>query len=91
MEHQYEIFMFWYVGFIYWLFLFASIILFVLAIKYESWRMVLSSLIVIVPNIVMLLLGEFEFIMYVTFVLPILQMVLLIKFFRKETRLHMKN
>lgn len=56
MGYQYEIFMFWYVGFIFWVLLLISLITFIVAIKRESWIMTLVSLILIIPNVIFMLI-----------------------------------
>ncbi|PHB31782.1 hypothetical protein COE80_00090 [Bacillus pseudomycoides] len=83
MGYPYEIFLFWYLGFIYWVLLFISLIVFIISIKRESWIMTLVSLIIIIPNVIFMLIFELELIMYLSLILPILQVLLLIKFLRK--------
>ncbi|PGS02520.1 hypothetical protein [Bacillus pseudomycoides] len=83
MGYQYEIFMFWYVGFIFWVLLLISLITFLVAIKRESWIMTLVSLILIIPNVIFMLIDKLELIIYLALILPILQILMVVKFIKK--------
>ncbi|AIK38305.1 MULTISPECIES: hypothetical protein [Bacillus] len=83
MGYQYEIFMFWYVGFIFWVLLLISLITFIVAIKRESWIMTLVSLILIIPNVIFMLIDKLELIIYLALILPILQILMVVKFIKK--------
>ncbi|PEP39481.1 MULTISPECIES: hypothetical protein [Bacillus] len=83
MGYQYEIFMFWYVGFIFWVLLLISLITFLVAIKRESWIMTLVSLILIIPNVIFMLIDKLELIIYLAIILPILQILMVVKFIKK--------
>jgi len=83
MGYQYGIFMFWYVGFIFWVLLLISLITFLVAIKRESWIMTLVSLILIIPNVIFMLIDKLELIIYLALILPILQILMVVKFIKK--------
>lgn len=87
MGYQYGIFMFWYVGFIFWVLLLISLITFIVAIKRESWIMTLVSLILIIPNVIFMLIDKLELIIYLALILPILQILMVVKFIKKGTGL----
>ncbi|PHD97842.1 hypothetical protein COF59_28455 [Bacillus pseudomycoides] len=84
MGYQYEIFMFWYVGFIFWVLLLISLITFIVAIKRESWIMTLVSLILIIPNVIFMLIDKLELIIYLALILPILQILMVVKFIKRH-------
>lgn len=60
-----------------------SLITFLVAIKRESWIMTLVSLILIIPNVIFMLIDKLELIIYLALILPILQILMVVKFIKK--------
>lgn len=72
---------FWYVGFIFWLFLLSSIVTFVIAVVKDSWKTMLISVLIFLPNVLAIITMDFEYIMYLLLVWFIIQIHMLRKIY----------
>ncbi|OIK10574.1 hypothetical protein [Bacillus sp. MUM 13] len=79
-----EVLMFLFVGFITWLLLLSSMIFFFIAIKKKSWKTMMVSSLIMIPNIVWILSGEVEKVMYLYLLWFGLQLFFLFKFRRAK-------
>ena len=80
---MWDVFDFWYLGFIIWILLVASIIVFIMAVVKVSWKVMLTSVLIFLPNVVGLIIYEYEKIIYILFLFWfITQIIMLIKIFR---------
>lgn len=82
---------FWYFTFIFWILLVASIIVFVIAIVKKSWKIMLASVLIFLPNAVALVSPEWEKIMYILLLWFVTQIIMLIKIFRTNRKGAVKN
>ena len=78
---------FWYFGFIFWILLVASIIVFVIAVVKSSWKAMLISVLIFLPNAVVLFTVDFEYIMYLLLVWFIIQILMLRKIYRNNVEI----
>ena len=77
---------FWYVGFIFWLFLLASIVTFVIAVVKKSWKTMLISVLIFLPNALAIITMDFEYIMYLLLVWFIIQIHMLRKIYLDNSK-----
>lgn len=82
----FDVFMFWYVLIITWVLLVSSIILFISAVRYNSWNKMLLSVILMTPNVLFVIFDEVEKVMYLYIVWFGLQIYMLIRIFRQKQR-----
>ncbi|PUB10120.1 hypothetical protein [Paenisporosarcina sp. OV554] len=78
---------FWYVGFIFWILLAASIVTFIIGVVKNSWKAILISVIIFLPNVLAIITMDFEYIMYLLLVWFIIQILMLRKIYRNNVEL----